>query len=741
MQLPGDWAIFPLFQALGGGKCACGNPSCTLAGKHPEYPFSLLEKGQKIRGVEGRNYGIATGERSGIFVVDLDCEGAVQWAYERGLIDTYTVATGREIGCQLYFRWPGFPVKNSASAIFPGVDIRGDGGFVVAPGSRHKSGRVYDPLDENAEIKDAPPWLLEWPGLRGVDRARGAGAAAGANAPIPCEGEELVRRTPLAIEYLKNATPAIEGQGGHDALWKVALHLVRRLELPLEECDRLIDHHYNRRCSPAWSEQEIWHKLEEARDKSELPTGIAPDGFGEFAKSPTQALLEGLSKKANGLGTPEDPVPEPAKDLEKIEFPTLVNILHRHHAWRGVFRFDVLARRAVAVNPPLPMRMETGSLSAGDLGAVRMWLSNPPADSDGETAGCGFNVSGEMVKEAVRTLAERHPFNPFAQWLDSLPKVDTVRELDRVHETILKSPDGAVCSAVFKKMLVAAVRRARAAGTSAKVDHQTVMVLVGAQGIGKGRFLRALGGRWYTALTGDISNKDTIIKLQGSVVVEMEELATKKRADQDALKAFLSASDDFERRPYAEDAERVMRSYVLFGSANDPELTDPTGNRRFAMITLSSVDIERAQELIPTLWAEADLIAATNFDHHLTPDEMSSTKQLAKAHEEIDPWVSSIQSWLAGKVWVKGTEEIFLECICRGENGAKLLKFDRGIQRRIGDVMRHLGCKKSWPKPGNPSVKGWKVPEEVSNCTPGTEEETARAAMSLEEKAKLLAKN
>lgn len=687
----------------------------------------MLKKGEKIRGVEGRNYGIATGERSGVFVIDFDSIDAFEAMSDR-LPPTYSVATGR--GVHLYLKMPGFPVKNSVSALAPGVDVRGEGGFVVAPGSLHKNGKTYDVIDDRDPV-DAPAWLLEWPGLRGVEVSKTKG---GDNAPIPCGGEELVRRTTLAIEYLKTAPAAIEGQGGSGALWDVALKLVRKLELPLEVADQLIEKHYNPRCSPAWSSVEIWHKLEEARDKSEMHTGIAPEGFG---KSPTAALLESLAKRTDDEA---DPVPEPAKELEKIEFPTLVNILHRHQDWRGVFRFDVLSRRAVAVKPPLRMRMENGTLTVGDVGAVRMWLSNPMPDGE-EVSECGFNVSADMVKEAIRTLAERHPFNPFADWLDTLPRVSGVSELDRVHETILKSPDGPIASAVFKKQMVAAVRRARAAGTGAKVDHQVVMVIVGDQDIGKGRFLRMLGGRWFAALTGDIKNKDTLLKLQGQVIVEMEELATKKQADRDALKAFLSTADDFERKPYAEDAERVARSYVIFGTSNDPELTDPTGNRRFVMINVTSVDVEYAERVIETLWAEADMLAASAFDHHLTPEEKRLSRALAREHEEIDPWVPAIRAWLAGKVWIKGVEDVFLGCISRGASDGKLLKFDRNVARRIADVLRHLGCKKSANKPGDRSVKGWGIPGEVTDAAPGKDEETARAALSLAERAKQLAKN
>jgi hypothetical protein len=87
------------------------------------------------------NIGIVTGRISKIVVLDLDSEEAIAEAKRLGLPPTSTVRTGK--GLHLYFRHPGsFDVPN-ATGIFPGADIRGDGGYVVGPGSVHENGKVY----------------------------------------------------------------------------------------------------------------------------------------------------------------------------------------------------------------------------------------------------------------------------------------------------------------------------------------------------------------------------------------------------------------------------------------------------------------------------------------------------------------------------------------------------------------------------------------------------------------------
>jgi hypothetical protein len=93
------------------------------------------------------NWAIATGPVSGIFVVDLDGEqGERSWSelcrQNGGEVNTLTVRTPR--GRHLYFTYPdGMVIHNSASKIAPGVDIRGEGGYVLCPPSIHPTGASY----------------------------------------------------------------------------------------------------------------------------------------------------------------------------------------------------------------------------------------------------------------------------------------------------------------------------------------------------------------------------------------------------------------------------------------------------------------------------------------------------------------------------------------------------------------------------------------------------------------------
>lgn len=78
---------------------------------------------------------------------------------ERGeLPRTVSAATGA--GQHYYFKTE-LPIRNSAGKLAPGLDIRGDGGYVVAPSSLHPSGRAYTwDVDPESVFRFSPPKML-----------------------------------------------------------------------------------------------------------------------------------------------------------------------------------------------------------------------------------------------------------------------------------------------------------------------------------------------------------------------------------------------------------------------------------------------------------------------------------------------------------------------------------------------------------------------------------------------------
>ncbi len=102
---------------------------------------------------------IITGKISNVVVIDIDSEEGLKHLEPYLEQKTLTCVTGGG-GQHLYFQHPGGEVPNVVE-LLPGVDVRGDGGYVVVPPSHHQSGRRYYWLDPDVDIAPLPQKLLQ----------------------------------------------------------------------------------------------------------------------------------------------------------------------------------------------------------------------------------------------------------------------------------------------------------------------------------------------------------------------------------------------------------------------------------------------------------------------------------------------------------------------------------------------------------------------------------------------------
>lgn len=105
------------------------------------------------------NIGVATGRASDFAVLDLDGrEGEHSLTHLDGeLVPTWTALTGN--GAHLWFTYPDHELRNSAGKIGKGIDVRGEGGYVIAPPSVHPNGAVYQWVGAKRKRAAWPDWL------------------------------------------------------------------------------------------------------------------------------------------------------------------------------------------------------------------------------------------------------------------------------------------------------------------------------------------------------------------------------------------------------------------------------------------------------------------------------------------------------------------------------------------------------------------------------------------------------
>lgn len=167
------FAVLPVHSAREDGRCSCGNDSCRNIGKHPVsrlVPRGHLDATTDQRIIErwwsefpNANIGIALAA-SNLVVVAPDSPDWLARFQELGLPETFLAATGGGQGHeQFYFQRPSNCLMHRICRAEE-YDIVSDG-YVVAPPSRHRSGRVYQlltALPDNVNLLPQPPaWVVE----------------------------------------------------------------------------------------------------------------------------------------------------------------------------------------------------------------------------------------------------------------------------------------------------------------------------------------------------------------------------------------------------------------------------------------------------------------------------------------------------------------------------------------------------------------------------------------------------
>ena len=211
------WPVLPLHTPTGRG-CSCSAPECGSPGKHPRTVRGVHEASTdqgRIRGWWARwphaNVGVATGAASGLLVVDVDLpDGPVSLteleARHGSLPATCEQRTGSG-GRQLLFAHPGTPVRNRAG-VMPGIDVRGDGGYIVVPPSLHAAGHRYEWTGRTPPAR-APGWLLAL-----LDRSRPSDhrpAREVPRPPLPSGGRAGHYAAAAMRDELAGLAAAVEG--------------------------------------------------------------------------------------------------------------------------------------------------------------------------------------------------------------------------------------------------------------------------------------------------------------------------------------------------------------------------------------------------------------------------------------------------------------------------------------------------------------------------------------------------
>ena len=590
--------------------------------KAPYTPHGCKDAKTDLRAIKSwwkkypdANIGIATGSISGgIVVIDIDIdedkgiygdESLREWEANNGeLPETWRAITGRG-GYHIYYRTDE-KIKNTTN-LYPGIDIRGEGGYVIAPPSLHMNGNYYqweyDPEDTNLHFAD----------------------------------DQVMR-------FIKKKTLNVPDQQRE------------RFQLPdrIKKGERN-DTIFRYGCSlqaKGYSDEEILNKLEEANTRCDEPLKdeeIATIYNSVTEKEKGKRYTPSVQDMPDGWRSPKIDISDEGKVLQTI------------HNAKEAIEYDQFLYGRIRMNTLAYAPYVFGSLPWGERSnQVREW--NNVDDSNIKMyleKHYGIRPS-EKVMDALTIVADRHSYNPVTDMLEQCyHQWDGLEHIKHLLPDYLGVEETRYTTEVLKLFMLGAITRAYNPGC--KFDY--VPIIYGNQGCGKSTFCRALAidDSWYDDNFNTIEGDKAAEKLRGLWMAELAELlATKKAKELESIKSFLTSRADNYRPPYNRRTESRKRVCVFIGTTNsDHFLTDRTGNRRFlpliankeAATTLITIPENYNKALIDirNAWGEAmDIIKkAGKWIPLVLPEDLNEdVARMQRRFQEDDPQVGMIQTYL-----------------------------------------------------------------------------------------------
>ena len=652
------WAVFPLHTPTTTGTCDCRR-ACGSVGKHPRTRNGLKDASTdpaKIRGWwetwPAANVAIATGR--GLVVLDVD--GAHDG--EESLADlvralgplppTVECLTGS--GRHLYFT-TGVEIRPSAGVLGRGLDVRGDGGYVVAPPSLHRTGRRYaweasgDP--EEVSLAPLPPrWV-----------------------------ERLTRKLRVVREPGAAGEAFPEGQR-NDALFRMGRSL-RARGLSEAAIAAALQVENETRCVPPLDPREVEAI---ARSAAAVPPGWSPEVQEEVAQREARRARDEARTRVGGIPQEDAPATAggavaPGDDWRENLGRTPQGAIRNTYAnlcavLRGMYGrelvFDQMRQQVYLGPSPVDDRQ---------MGVVRERIERD----------LGFSPQVQNLWLALLVVGREREVHPVRDYLRSLAWDGTER-LPTVSARTLGAPDPLSAMLVQRWFLGAAARALR---PGCKQD--TALVLVGDQGVKKSTWFATLASPWFTDTQVDLRNKDAFQQCAGNWIIEWGEIerVTSKHQAAD-IKSFLSSREDDFRVPYARSFVKVPRTSAVVGSTNQTEfLEDPTGSRRFWCVDVKvpKIDVETVARERDQLWAEAVVQVDAGFRWWLEAEEDRAREEAAAVHTVEDPWATAISRWLARQDRRDHTAEEVLS----GALDIPKRDQSKSFTMRVGAILRGLG--------------------------------------------------
>lgn len=365
-----------------------------------------------------------------------------------------------------------------------------------------------------------------------------------------------------------------------------------------------------------------------------IPVPYSPPADHFATATPAAADFAG---EPRSLGKPGRKRVPGAKWCAEIACVTLEN----HDQWHGVLAYDEFTGLTMLLKP-IPgtttprATFKPRSISDTDFTAAVRWFNrNGWPDATRNT-----------VTDAVYLVASQSIISPVRNYLESL-SWDGVPRVARWLIYYCGAAPSDLSDKIGQAWLVSAVARALQPGCKA----DCALVLEGKQGAGKSSVLRALAGDdWFHDGLRDMHGKDASSALRGKWIIELPELSAMRRTDTEAVKAFLSRTEERYRPPYGRAEVVEPRRCVFAGTTNRSDyLTDETGGRRFWPVTVGSIALADLKRDRDQLWAEAMALYRGGTQWWLDREAEKEAAAVVSERAVDDPWTADVLHAVLGR--------------------------------------------------------------------------------------------
>ena len=260
-------------------------------------------------------------------------------------------------------------------------------------------------------------------------------------------------------------------------------------------------------------------------------------------------------------------------------------------------------------------------------------------------------IGKEKIYDATSLCAHKHKFNSVRDYLLSV-KWDGVPRLESIFIDYFGADDNDYTKEVAKKSFVAAVARVMQPG----IKFDNMVIISGAQGIGKSTFFSYLGKDWFSDSLVTFEGKEAAELIQGRWLIEVGELSGMTKSETNTVKQFLSKTDDIYREAYGRRTAQFPRKCVFFGTTNDTEyLKDPTGGRRFWPVDANSEKATKSvftdlPKEVDNIWAEAFVFWQLGEPLYLSKNVEKMARKQQEDHREVSAKAGTVMEFINKRI-------------------------------------------------------------------------------------------